>query len=219
MVKTSTMLTAVTAAILMLALATRTLTNAASENSNFTVISGTTNTLNAALSASDPEKLKIAAKTGESHTVNISDTLSSKLIFSQERVALSLDCLPSLQRRRRNQNGAALKIQWFFQQLTEAGAPASNRTRLTPTPEDRLDFQRIVVGGESNRWLNITQTVAVPGAENPDNKIFTCRIATSDEGVYYDSTLELRMVGEPPVIIRGNGSSKQLIHCVGLVKN
>ena len=90
MVKTGIMLTGISVAILMLSLATRTLTDAASENSNFTIISGTTNTLNTALSVSDPEKLKIAAKTGESHMVNITDNLSSKLIFSQERVALSL---------------------------------------------------------------------------------------------------------------------------------
>ena len=215
--KTGTTLVTVTIATFVLVLATQhALADAAvgaSENSNFTVISGSTNTLNTTLSASDQEKLKIAAKTGESHTVNITDNVSLKLIFSQERVAISLDCLPWLQRIKRNRNGE-LKIQWYYRQLTETGhgAPASNRTRLVPTPENRLDFQRIVVGGESNRWLNISQTVAVPGAEDPDNKIFICRIATPDEEVYYESSLELRMVGAPPVIIRGNGSGKQLIH-------
>lgn len=180
------------------------------ESSNFTVISGTADTLTAALAKSDLEKLKIAAKTGESHTVSIRDNASSKLIFAQERVALSLDCLPWLQQVKRTEDGD-FKIQWFYQQLTEAGTPASNQIRLIPTPEDRLDFQRIIVGGDLNRWLNITQTVAVPGAENPDNKKFTCRIFTASDksGLYFNSTVDLRMVGESPVIIRGNGSSKQ----------
>ena len=181
------------------------ITNAEGENSNFTIITGTTSQLNAALAASDLEKLRISAKTGENHIVNITDSVSSKLVFVQERVALSLDCLPLLQRIRRNQNGK-LVIQWFFQQFSETGIPTSNRTRLTPTPPDRLSFQRIVVGGESDRWLNITQTIAVPGTEDPDNKQFTCRILTPDGGVDYESTLDLRMVGAPPVIIRGNGS-------------
>ena len=68
-----------------------------------------------------------------------------------------------------------------------------------------------MVGRDSNHWLNITQTVAVPGAEDPDNKIFTCRIVTSDDEeskALYESLVELRMVGEPPMIIRGNGSCK-----------
>ena len=188
-----------------------TLTDAASNNTNFTVISGSKNTLATALSASDQEKLRIAAKAGESHTVNITNNGSRKLVFAQERVALSLDCLPFLQGIKRLQDGGAVEIQWFFQQLSEAGTPTSNRTQLIPTPGNRLDFQRIVVGGESNRWLNITQTVAVPGAEGPDNKIFTCRIVTSDDEeseALYESSVELRMVGEPPMIIRGNGSCK-----------
>lgn len=191
-------------AVLMLTLATC-IANAEGKNSNFTIITGTTSQLNTALAASDPEKLKIAAKTGESHIVNITSEVTSKLIFAQERVALSLDCLPLLRRIGRNQNGK-LAIQWFFQQLSETGAPTSNRTQLTTTLPDRLSFQRILVGGESDRWLNITQTVAVPGAEDPDNKLFICRILTPDDGVYYESTLNLQMVGAPPVIIRGNGS-------------
>ena len=188
-----------------------TLTDAASNNTNFTVISGSKNTLATALLASDQEKLRIAAKAGESHTMNITDNGSRKLIFTQERVALSLDCLPFLQRIKRLQDGGAVEIQWFFQQLSEAGTPTSNRTQLIPTPGNRLDFQRIVVGGESNRWLNITQTIAVPGAKDPDNKIFTCKIVTSDDEeseALYESSVELRMVGEPPMIIRGNGSCK-----------
>ena len=208
MIKTGTVLSVATLMLLLTA-SQRTLTDAAaSENTNFTVISGSTNTLITALSASDQEKLKIAAKASESHTVNITNNASRQLLFAQERVALSLDCLPFLQRIKRLQDGGAVNIQWFFQQLSEAGAPISNQTQLIPTPGDRLDFQRIVVGGESNRWLNITQTVAVPGAEDPDNKIFTCRVATSEFEALYESLVELRMVGEPPVIIRGNGSCK-----------
>ena len=207
--KAVTVLIAIAALMLTLAMG---ITNAEGENSNFTIITGTTNQLNAALAASDLEKLRIAAKTGESHIVNITDSVSSKLVFAQERVTLSLDCLPLLQWIRQNQNGN-LTIQWFFQQLSETGTPTTNRTQLTPTPSDRLSFQRIVVGGESDRWLNITQTIAVPGTEDPDNKQFTCRILTPDGGVDYESTLDLRMVGAPPVIIRGNGSGKQhLVH-------
>ena len=205
------MLSVATLMLLFYIASQSTLTDAASNNTNFTVISGSKNTLATALSASDQEKLRIAAKAGESHTVNITDNGSRKLVFAQERVALSLDCLPFLQRIKRLQDGGAVEIQWFFQQLSEAGTPTSNRTQLIPTPGNRLDFQRIVVAGESNRWLNITQTIAVPGAEDPDNKIFTCRIVTSDDEeseALYESSVELRMVGEPPMIIRGNGSCK-----------
>ena len=195
-------------AVLMLIMLAAVARAAVETDSNFTIIAGSANVIEKAKAASDPEKLRMAAKTGEHHIIDITNNSVLLLAFAQERVAINLDCLPWLQRIGQNNDGE-LKIEWSFVQLTKNGLSTfTDRKLLPPTPSDRLGFHRIVVGGESNRWLNITQTVAAQGAEDPDDKMFTCTVVTSKEE-RYEASFTLMTVGAPPVIIRGNGSGKQ----------
>ena len=198
-------------AVLMLIMLAAVARAAVKTDSNFTIITDSANIIEKLEDASDPEKLEIAAKTGEHHIIDITNDSRLHLAFAQERVAINLDCLPLLQRIGQNNNGE-FKILWSFIQFNDGLSTFTDRKLLRPTPSDHLGFHRIVVGGESNRWLNITQTVAVQGAEDADDKRLTCTVVTSKGGYYETSyTLLLMTVGAPPVIIRGNGSGKQQV--------
>ena len=67
---------------------------------------------------------------------------------------------------------------------------------------DHLPQPRIVVGGEMNRWLNITSTVNVQGAVEPDSKIFMCEICDDFETLEgcNTSTYTQFVIGTPPLL-------------------
>ena len=79
-----------------------------------------------------------------------------------------------------------------------------------PTP-------RIVVGGEFNRWLNITRTVTVQGAEDPDSSIFMCEVCqniTTFEGCSVSNYTQFT-IGSPPVV---GDTSGELSNCQFIMK-
>ena len=52
--------------------------------------------------------------------------------------------------------------------------PTADPSPENPTPPGMV--ARIMVGGEFNRWLNISRIEVVGGAEDPDSKIFQCQV-------------------------------------------
>ena len=63
--------------------------------------------------------------------------------------------------------------------------------------------ERIIVGGSFNRWLNITGTVIVQGAEDPDQKIFMCTVCVARGTPFemcHTSNYTSRLIGAPPLI-------------------
>ena len=70
--------------------------------------------------------------------------------------------------------------------------------------------QRISAGGESNRWLNISQIIVVGGGD-PDSKIFMCEVCLNhsnpDEECHVTNYTSW-LVGAPPVTINGSSTSK-----------
>ena len=73
------------------------------------------------------------------------------------------------------------------------------------------------MGGEFNRWLNITRVQVVGGAENPDSKIFQCEVCiargTPSEECH-TANYTNRVTGSPPMILETN--SKNHITCNGI---
>lgn len=68
--------------------------------------------------------------------------------------------------------------------------------------DDVTPIPRIIVGGEFNRWLNITRTVTIQGAEDPDSNIYMCQVCqnvTTLEGCTAASYSQFT-IGSPPVI-------------------
>ena len=70
--------------------------------------------------------------------------------------------------------------------------------------------QRISSGGESSRWLNISQIVAVGGGD-PDSKIFICEVCQNhsnpDEECHVTNYTSW-LIGAPPVAINGFSTGK-----------
>ena len=67
---------------------------------------------------SDPEKLEVAAKTGESQIVEL--VSDSQAAVVQSGVSLSVDCLPWLNQSLENGTSDAM-IRWSFIQLDKSG--------------------------------------------------------------------------------------------------
>ena len=80
-----------------------------------------------------------------------------------------------------------------------------------PPNEGAFPAERIIVGGDSNRWLNISQTVIIQGAEDSDSKIFMCEVCvdrSSPDIVCHTANYTSWTIGAPPIIINGSSTSK-----------
>ena len=71
---------------------------------------------------SDPEKLQVAARTGETHLIRL--TNDSQSAVAQEGVNLNIDCLPFLEQF------PGGSIQWTFIQLDEFGNVQGNELHI-----------------------------------------------------------------------------------------
>ena len=84
---------------------------------------------------------------------------------------------------------------------------AGSIQQLRPN-DNEMPQPRIVVGGVSNRWLNITRTVIIQGAEDPDSKIFMCEVCVdrgnSTENCSTSNYTSLT-IGAPPIISNAPG--------------
>ena len=75
-----------------------------------------------------------------------------------------------------------------------------------PRPENPTqpgDDARITVGGDFNRWLNISRIELVGVAEDPDSKIFQCEVCIargSPFQVCHTANYTNRVIGGPPVV-------------------
>ena len=79
------------------------------------------------------------------------------------------------------------------------------------TPDDFGFVSRITVGGDSNRWLNISSVVVVVGAEDPDSKIFMCEVCqnrSTPAEECYTANYTSQIIGAPPYIINGTSPRK-----------
>lgn len=93
--------------------------------------------------------------------------------------------------------------------IADADHTGPDRIRLSPTN----GTLRIVVGGESNRWLNISRTVTRQGSEDPDSKIFICEVCENRDTIFercHTSNYTSRIVGAPPVL---TANSSELQYC------
>ena len=75
---------------------------------------------------SDVERLVVAAKTGEAHTVELTDSYQAGVV--QEDVSISIDCLPLL-RQRSLSSRSMTSLKWTFVQLNEFGETVGKLSR------------------------------------------------------------------------------------------
>ena len=66
------------------------------------------------------------------------------------------------------------------------------------------DSGRRTIGGESNEWLNITRTIAIPGAEDADTGIYSCEaclfLGDPVREECHRANVTLQVIGGPPFI-------------------
>ena len=153
--------------------------------------------------------LAIAARTGE--TIYLNFTGAQMAVVFQEDVNVVLDCLPWLQQF------PGGTIRWRRTQLDEFGVERS--TEELPLVRGRVD--RHIVTGDFNHTLNITETVAVLGAEDPDSGIYQCEVCFTDLATELEvcnvSNATLWAIGSPPVINSTGNDCKCSVGCVSMI--
>ena len=77
--------------------------------------------------------------------------------------------------------------------------PSGNPAAILPGADPRRN-----IGGEYNHWLNITRTIIVPGAEDPDHGVYTCEACYFlDDPIReecHQANVTLQGIGGPPFI-------------------
>ena len=89
--------------------------------------------------------------------------------------------------------------------------PEADPTQLAPN-DDMDPPHRIIVGGDSNQWLNITRVIVIQGAEDPDSKIFMCQVCEDRDTpseVCHTSNFTLRVIGVPPTIVQNSSEQNE----------
>ena len=91
-------------------------------------------------------------------------------------------------------------------------ADPNQEPQALPPNADMDPPDRVIVGGEKNRWLNITQTQIVQGAEDPDSRIYICEVcenSTEAESVGFENCNAANYtqvtIGSPPTINEASG--------------
>ena len=76
-------------------------------------------------------------------------------------------------------------------------------------PNEGMPGERVIVGGTFNRWLNITRTEIVQGAEDPDSRIYICEVCEANTTNCSPANYTQVTVGTPPDIT--DASSEYLL--------
>ena len=80
--------------------------------------------------------------------------------------------------------------------------------RVDPTPFDEIETSSTVVGGELNRWYNITSAIIVSGAEDTSIGDYICNVCFSrgtPSEECHNATMQLHILGAPPMLVRSDG--------------
>ena len=96
-------------------------------------------------------------------------------------------------------------VMFPFVTVADPGLPPQE---LEPN-EGVMPPPRLIVGGQLNRWLNITRTVTVQGAEDPDSNIYMCEVCrnvTTLEGCSAANYTQFT-IGSPPVLEDASGET------------
>ena len=140
----------------------------------------------------NPELFDFAALTGETVFINITET-GDPLVVLQEDVNAIFDCLPFLILSR----FPGGQITWWMRGIDLEG-------NVQPGPETQImstdTTDRVYIGGQYNRFLNITRTVVFSSQEDPDFGIYTCRVCVGEGALQMcqDANTTVYLLGSPP---------------------
>ena len=133
--------------------------------------------------------MELSALTGETATIELLDEMQTAVV--QHHVNVMMDCSSLIQ------SGGKLlgPVEWtrksYFEDDDGALFPRGSEITIYPSSTDRLRSE-----GALNRYLNITRTNIMKGAERKDNGLYTCTVCT-DTGCRSASVM-LFLIGAPP---------------------
>ena len=154
--------------------------------SNFRVLTGAE--ARDTMLGQDPELLQLTARPGDRVFINITG-VDDRLAILQENVNALLDCLPFLSMF------PGGRITWLWLRLDEFGNLAGD-----PQMNVTGGASSIEVGGEFNRFLNITQTRIRAFGADPNAGIYTCRVCVGQGNLQMcrDANTTVHLLGSPP---------------------
>ena len=95
--------------------------------------------------------------------------------------------------------------------MSQLADPDQEPQELPPN-DDAVPPERVIVGGDNNRWLNITRTQVVLGAEDPDSRIYICEVCENttatdspDSEICRAANYTQTTIGSPPTINEASG--------------
>ena len=136
-----------------------------------------------------PELLEFSALSGEEVTIHLVDNKQTAIV--QHHVNVVMDCTSLIE------SGGKLlgPVEWtrlsYFEGDDGLLAPQGSEITIYQNLKERLRAE-----GELNRYLNITTTNIIRGAEREDNGLYTCTICT--ETGCRSSSVMLFLIGSVP---------------------
>ena len=153
----------------------------------------------------NPELLDIAARTGETVTIEIS--ASSQGAVVQEDVTTILDCGPWLQ------NFPGGTVRWYRYRFTDLDhTDLEPRVEQIPETLNEEGVTRVTITGEFNEIFTIVRALISVDAEDSSRGVYECEvcIARDIDGfeVCHSANTTVATAGRPPIIDCGTGRGK-----------
>ena len=150
-----------------------------------------------------PELLEVAARSGETVTVNITGPIQGAIV--QENVKIILDCGPWF-KSVSGQNLSEGIVSWFLY-----GFEDLNHQELSfGTPLVYLNPYRATITGEYNEIFTILRTVNVQGAEDASRGIYECGVCVGEGPLHtcHSANTTVAVAGRPPILDKGTGKGR-----------
>lgn len=147
-----------------------------------------------------PELIDFSALSGEKVTISLLNDRQTAIV--QHHVEVVMDCSPLIEA-----GGKILgPVEWtrlsYFEDDDGLLVPRGSEITIYPSKTGRLRAE-----GELNRYLNITSTNIIRGAEREDNGLYTCTMCT--ETGCRTSSVMLFLIGSVPKLDSASDNGEQ----------
>ena len=136
-----------------------------------------------------PQLLQFAALSGEKVTISLLDETQTAIV--QHRVNVLMECSSLIESGGKLLGPVKWTRQSYFEDEDGSLFPQGSEITIHPSSTDRFRAE-----GELNRFLNITRTNIIQGAERMDNGLYTCTVCT--ESGCRSASVMLYLIGAPP---------------------
>ena len=151
----------------------------------------------------NPRLLDMAARTGESVVINITESSQGAIV--QDRVDVLMDCYPWLS------NFPGGTIRWYLHRYLDLDHTMLGM-RKPQTKEDLvMSNSSMRISGEFDRYYNITRVRIQQASEDPHRGVYECEVCvrrSTPSEVCYIANVTLAVAGRPPLLNSAYGTSK-----------